>query len=83
METAYCYGLTPFQCMQGYQPPCFTWSGEPFDKSAVDVYHRRRETWEGAQVRLQRAIQRLRSQDNRRPLSARRSWYSFPQQPSP
>ncbi|KAK3505884.1 hypothetical protein QTP70_003698 [Hemibagrus guttatus] len=29
-------GLTPFQCMLGYQPPLFPWSGEPSNVPAVD-----------------------------------------------
>lgn len=28
-------GLTPFQCILGYQPPLFPWSGEPLDVPAV------------------------------------------------
>lgn len=29
-------GLTPFQCMLGYQPPLFPWSGEPSEVPAVN-----------------------------------------------
>lgn len=29
-------GLTTFQCVLGYQPPLFPWSGEPSEVSAVD-----------------------------------------------
>ncbi|KAK3526593.1 hypothetical protein QTP70_030729 [Hemibagrus guttatus] len=29
-------GLTPFQCVLGYQPPLFPWDGEPSDVPAVD-----------------------------------------------
>ncbi len=29
-------GLTPFQCILGYQPPLFPWTGKPSDVPAVD-----------------------------------------------
>lgn len=29
-------GLTPFQCVLGFQPPLFPWSGEPSELPAVD-----------------------------------------------
>ncbi|KAK3520320.1 hypothetical protein QTP70_021356 [Hemibagrus guttatus] len=34
-------GLTPFQCMLGYQPPLFPWLGEPSDVPAVGEWYRR------------------------------------------
>ncbi|KAK3523452.1 hypothetical protein QTP86_033611 [Hemibagrus guttatus] len=33
-------GLTPFQCVLGYQPPLFPWSGEPSDVLAVEEWSR-------------------------------------------
>ncbi|KAK3508091.1 hypothetical protein QTP70_013626 [Hemibagrus guttatus] len=60
-------GLTPFQCMLGYQPPLFPWSGELSDVPAVEEWYRRsQEVWERAHVRLQRAVCRQRIQTNRR-----------------
>ncbi|KAK3542748.1 hypothetical protein QTP70_001884, partial [Hemibagrus guttatus] len=59
-------GLTPFQCMLGYQPPLFPWSGELSDVPAVEEWYRRsQEVWERAHVRLQRAVHRQRIQPNR------------------
>ncbi|KAK3544488.1 hypothetical protein QTP86_013138 [Hemibagrus guttatus] len=56
-------GLTPFQCVLGYQPPLFPWSGEPSDVPAVEEwYQRSQEVWERAYVRLQRAVRRQRIQ---------------------
>ncbi len=39
-------GITPFQCILGYQPPLFPWSGEPSNVPAVnDWIQRSEETW--------------------------------------
>ncbi|KAK3574835.1 hypothetical protein QTP86_018424 [Hemibagrus guttatus] len=60
-------GLTPFQCVLGYQPPLFSWSEEPSDIPAVEEwYQRSQEVWERAHVRLQRAVRRQRIQADRR-----------------
>ncbi|KAK3525865.1 hypothetical protein QTP70_010919 [Hemibagrus guttatus] len=60
-------GITPFQCVLGYQPPLFPWAGEPSDVPAVeDWYQRSQEVWERAHVRLQRAVRRQRIQADRR-----------------
>ncbi|KAK3569123.1 hypothetical protein QTP86_024496 [Hemibagrus guttatus] len=59
-------GLTPFQCVLGYQPPLFPWSGEPSSVPAVEEWYRRsQEVWERAHVRLQRAVRRQRIQADR------------------
>ncbi|KAK3518308.1 hypothetical protein QTP86_018814, partial [Hemibagrus guttatus] len=59
-------GLMPFQCVLGYQPPLFPWSGEPSSVPAVEEWYRRsQEVWERAHVRLQRAVRRQRIQDDR------------------
>ncbi len=36
-------GLSPFQCVLGFQPPLFPWDGEPSDVPAVDYWLRERE----------------------------------------
>lgn len=60
-------GLTPFQCVLGYQPPMFPWSGEPSEVPAVDDWVRRSErVWDSAHVRLQRAIRAQKIQADRR-----------------
>ncbi|KAG1956839.1 retrotransposable element [Pimephales promelas] len=59
-------GLTPFQCILGYQPPLFPWSGEPTDLPAIDAWlQRSKETWNSAHVHLQRAVRRFREQADR------------------
>ncbi|KAL0152968.1 hypothetical protein M9458_051721 [Cirrhinus mrigala] len=60
-------GLTPFQCVLGFQPPMFPWSGEPSSVPAVDDWIKRSErVWDSAHVRLQRAIRNQKIQANRR-----------------
>ncbi|KAK3545854.1 hypothetical protein QTP70_016092 [Hemibagrus guttatus] len=55
-------GLTPFQCVLGYQPPMFPWDGEPSDVPAVDYWFRESErVWGEAHRQLQRALRRRRS----------------------
>ncbi len=52
-------GLTPFQCVLGYQPPMFPWDGEPSDVPAVDYWFRESErVWDEAHHHLQRALRR-------------------------
>ncbi|KAK3534997.1 hypothetical protein QTP70_001954 [Hemibagrus guttatus] len=59
-------GLTPFQCVLGYQCPLFPWSGEPSSILAVEEWYRRsQEVWKRAHVRLQRAVRRQRIQADR------------------
>ncbi|KAK3520117.1 hypothetical protein QTP70_014283 [Hemibagrus guttatus] len=59
-------GLTLFQCMLGYRPPLFPWSGEPSNVPAVEEWYRLSlEVWERAHVRLQRAVRRQRIQADR------------------
>ncbi len=54
-------GLIPFQCILGFQPPLFPWSGEPSELPAVDDWLRRsEETWNAAHVHLQRAVRRVK-----------------------
>ncbi len=60
-------GLTPFQCVLGFQPPLFPWSGEPSSVPAVDDWIQRSErVWDSAHVRLQRAVRIQEFQANRR-----------------
>ncbi|KAK3562595.1 hypothetical protein QTP86_002072 [Hemibagrus guttatus] len=55
-------GLTPFQCVRGYQPPLFPWDGEPSDVPAVDHWFRESEkVWDSAHRQLRRALRRRRT----------------------
>ncbi|KAL0147487.1 hypothetical protein M9458_057202 [Cirrhinus mrigala] len=59
--------LTPFQCILGYQPPLFPWSGEPSELPTVNSWFQHsEETWNQAHVHLQRAVRRTRIQADRR-----------------
>ncbi|KAL0177063.1 hypothetical protein M9458_025957 [Cirrhinus mrigala] len=59
-------GLTLFQCVLGFQPPLFPWSGEPSELPSVnDWLQRSEETWNMAHVHLQRAIRRAQEQADR------------------
>ncbi|KAL0151259.1 hypothetical protein M9458_053450 [Cirrhinus mrigala] len=52
-------GLTPFQCVLGYQPPLFPWSGETSEFPAVNHWFREsKRVWDSAHVHLQRAVRR-------------------------
>ncbi len=52
-------GLTPFQCVHGFQPPLFPWDGEPSDVPAVDYWFRESErVWEEAHHHLRRDMGR-------------------------
>ncbi len=52
-------GLTPFQCVLGFQPPLFPWDGEPSDVPAVDYWFRESErVWDEADHHLRRAMGR-------------------------
>uniref|UniRef100_A0A8C1Z0K9 Uncharacterized protein n=1 Tax=Cyprinus carpio TaxID=7962 RepID=A0A8C1Z0K9_CYPCA len=51
--------LTPFQCILGYQPPLFPWSGEPSNVLAVnDWFHDSERVWNQAHRHLQQAVNR-------------------------
>ncbi|KAK3510955.1 hypothetical protein QTP70_027806 [Hemibagrus guttatus] len=55
-------GLTPFQCVLGYQPPLFPWDGEPSDVPAMDYWFWESErVWDSAHLQLQRALRRHRT----------------------
>ncbi len=46
-------GLSPFQCVLGFQPPLFPWDGEPSDVPAVDYWFRESErVWDEAHHHL-------------------------------
>ncbi|KAL0186165.1 hypothetical protein M9458_017835, partial [Cirrhinus mrigala] len=52
-------GITPFQCVLGYQPPLFPWTEEPSNVPAVDHWFRESErVWDSAHHHLQRAVYR-------------------------
>ncbi|KAL0199895.1 hypothetical protein M9458_003082, partial [Cirrhinus mrigala] len=60
-------GLTPFQCILGFQPPLFPWTGEPSDVPSVDYWFRESErVWDEAHQHLQRAVRRQVTTADRR-----------------
>ncbi len=63
-------GMTPFQCILGFQPPMFPWSGEPTDLPSVTEWlQRSEEVWDRAHTHLLRAVrhQELQANRHRRP----------------
>ncbi|KAI2661080.1 Transposon Tf2-6 polyprotein [Labeo rohita] len=59
--------LTPFQCVLGFQPPMFPWSGEPSELTAINSWlQNSEETWNQAHVHLQGAVRRTQAQAKRR-----------------
>ncbi len=59
-------GLTPFQCILGFQPPLFPWSGEPTNVPSVnDWIQRSEETWDQAHQHLRQAVRRQQTQADR------------------
>ncbi|KAK3549321.1 hypothetical protein QTP70_034549 [Hemibagrus guttatus] len=67
-------GLTPFQCVLGYQPPLFPWDGEPSDIPAVDYWFRKSErVWGEAHRQLQQALRRHRTTADLQRSQAKRS----------
>ncbi|KAL0202748.1 hypothetical protein M9458_000766, partial [Cirrhinus mrigala] len=66
-------GLTPFQCVLGYQPPLFAWTEEPSNVPAVDHWFRENErVWDSAHHHLQRAVCRSKHFADARPRIAPR-----------
>ncbi|KAK3548579.1 hypothetical protein QTP70_014500 [Hemibagrus guttatus] len=52
-------GLTPFQCVLGYQPSLFPWSGEPSNVPVVNYWFQESERiWDSVHHQLQRALRR-------------------------
>ncbi|KAL0173462.1 hypothetical protein M9458_029430 [Cirrhinus mrigala] len=59
--------ITPFQCILGFQPPLFPWSGEPSELPAVNSWFQlSEEVWNQAHIHLQRAVHHTRTQADRR-----------------
>ncbi len=61
-----CHRNHPFQCILGFQPPLFPWSGEPSELPAINSWlQRSEEVWNEAHTHLQRAVLRTQEQANR------------------
>lgn len=59
-------GLTPFQCVMGFQPPLFPWSGEPTEVPSVnDWLQRSKDIWNQAHTHLLHTIRRQKLQADR------------------
>ncbi len=60
-------GLTPFQCVLGFQPPLFPWTEERSEVPAVDHWFRESErVWDSAHIHLQRAVRRHKANSDTR-----------------
>ncbi|KAL0163603.1 hypothetical protein M9458_039356, partial [Cirrhinus mrigala] len=72
-------GLTPFQCVLGYQPPLFPWTEEPSNVPAVDHWFRESErVWDSAHHHLQRAVRRHKFfADSRRRTAPLIDWEGY------
>ncbi|KAL0165649.1 hypothetical protein M9458_037493 [Cirrhinus mrigala] len=72
-------GLTPFQCVLGYQPPMLPWSEEPSDVPSLDFWFQESERfWDSAHHHLQEAIRSFTQHaDTRRPSGADRGGGGF------
>ncbi|KAI5629102.1 hypothetical protein C0J50_10525, partial [Silurus asotus] len=66
-------GLTPFQCVLGFQPPLFPWSDEPSNVPAVDYWFRESSRiWDSAHTQLRRALRNTRRHADARRLDSPR-----------
>lgn len=62
-------GLTPFQCILGYQLPLISWPGESSEVPAVNhCFQESERVWDSAHIHLQRAVQRQKNQANAKEL---------------
>ena len=60
-------GLTPSNCVLGFQPPFLSFDSEPSNVLAVDKWkNRSQQTWEEAHIRLQRAVRHMKTQTDQR-----------------
>ncbi|KAL1023548.1 hypothetical protein UPYG_G00042250, partial [Umbra pygmaea] len=60
-------GITPFQCVLGYQPPLFPWDTDPAPVEAVEQWFTRSSrVWDSAHQHLDRASRRQKDQADRR-----------------
>lgn len=60
-------GISPFQCVLGFQPPLCPWIPSSTEVQAVDDWFRRAErVWEDTHVQIGRAIRRQKSAADRR-----------------
>lgn len=59
-------GLTPYQCVLGYQPPFALWDPTPSDAPAVDAWFRRSEqVWGQVHQRVESVVRRAKAQADR------------------
>lgn len=60
-------GLTPFQCVLGYQPLLFPWNATPTESPAVDQWFQRSEqVWANTHQRLRQTAQAYKRKADRR-----------------
>ncbi|KAL7889558.1 hypothetical protein AOLI_G00018160 [Acnodon oligacanthus] len=60
-------GMTPFQCMLGYQPPLAPWTGKTTNVPTVNEWMRRSEqVWEESHQQIERVLRRNKEQADKR-----------------